>query len=365
MESAASNPFTGLQHDDMLYRLLFERSAVGMSMMSLDGTLLQVNPALARMLGYSTDELAGRNVSFINSPEGIAHSFARRGKLQEQSQPHSYQVEKVYVHKSGRHISVSLTASLVRTASGSAFFIGIVQDLSDRRRLEAALERAGENERQRLGRELHEGLGQQLAGLSLLAAGLDADAGSDPHKLSSDLKRLAEIAAGAVRSCRAIAYQLAPLTEDDSNDHAGFLNALRHLQWLHGADDGPPAVTLEERCSAPLRVGYHARLQLYRMIEEAVSHGIEQARATAVHIKCVADAEIVQLTIEDDGELRRDLGSCAGVLHTLMDRATAIGARVSVKPGQRRGITLSIEMRNRAEQAERVQTLLALDVARG
>ncbi len=351
-DPAVLNPLAGvLQEYHLLFQVLFEESAVGMMILSLDDILVRVNPAMAQMLGYEIRDLTGRHVSFINTADGYAHSKARRMALLQQRRSDSFVVEKQYLHRSGRHLWASLTVTLVRPVSGPPFFIGIVQDLSDRRRLEAALQDASENERQRLGRELHEGLGQELAGLSLLAAGLERVTQESPQRLSEELKTLSEIAASAVNGCRAIAHRLAPLTPDYKCGHQDFLNALQHLKWLHRSGRECVAVTVEERCTARLGLGFQVRLQLYRIVEEAVSTAIHQFRATAVSIECVIDAETVRLTVADDG--------CAAArgmpFSTIMDRALAICARVTVQRSADGGGMLSIEIRNRAEIADRVR----------
>ena len=346
------NPLAGvLQEYHLLFQVLFEESAVGMMILSLDDILVKVNPAMAQMLGYEIRDLTGRHVSFINTADGYAHSKARRMALLQQRRSDSFVVEKQYLHRSGRHVWASLTVTLVRPVSGPPFFIGIVQDLSDRRRLEAALQNASENERQRLGRELHEGLGQELAGLSLLAAGLERVTQDSPQRLSEELKTLSEIAASAVNSCRAIAHRLAPLTPDFECGHQDFLNALQHLKWLHRSGRECVAVTVEERYTARLGLGFQVRLQLYRIVEEAVSTAIDQFRATAVSIECVMDAETVRLTVADDG-----CSAARGMpFSTIMDRALAICARVTVQRSEDGGGMLSIEIRNRPEIADRVR----------
>ncbi len=343
------------QEYHLLFQVLFEESAVGMMILSLDDILVRVNPAMAGMLGYEIRDLTGRHVSFINTADGYAHSRERRMALLQQERPESFVVEKQYVHRCGRRVWASLTVTLVRPASGPPFFIGIAQDLSDRRRLEAALQNASENARQRLGRELHEGLGQELAGLSLLAAGLERVTKESPRRLSEELKALSEIAAGAVNSCRAIAHKLAPLTPDYACGHEDFLNALQHLKWLHRSGPQCVAVAVEERCTASLRLGYQVRLQLYRIVEEAVSTAIDQFRATTVSIECVMDAETVRLTVADDG------CTAAGGMPfgTIMDRALAICARVTVQRSEDGGGMISIEIRNRAEIADRVRGIHA------
>ena len=84
-DPAVLNPLAGvLQEYHLLFQVLFEESAVGMMILSLDDILVRVNPAMAQMLGYEIRDLTGRHVSFINTADGYAHSKARRMALLQQ-----------------------------------------------------------------------------------------------------------------------------------------------------------------------------------------------------------------------------------------------------------------------------------------
>ena len=63
------------------FRLAFTHSPVGMGMMDSAGRLLQVNPALCNMLGYSEQELHGRTFADLVSPDGQAEQCDRIARL--------------------------------------------------------------------------------------------------------------------------------------------------------------------------------------------------------------------------------------------------------------------------------------------
>lgn len=113
-----------------LFGALFEQSATGLTVVSVDGRLLRVNRALCRMTGYSSKELLERNVRDITHPDDFDPKNAfRREILSGQSRSRTY--EKRYVRKNGSLLWVRIVATAVAGADGKAHcFVGLVQDIT-------------------------------------------------------------------------------------------------------------------------------------------------------------------------------------------------------------------------------------------
>jgi PAS domain S-box-containing protein len=128
-----------LRENEARFRAIFESSAVGISRVDRDGRVVEVNPALERMLGYTTHELRGRRFAEISHPEDGAESRARYRDLVAGRLDH-YTMEKRYFRKSGGVAWATTTVSAVRDAAGAfRFGIGVIQDITDRKRAEDAL----------------------------------------------------------------------------------------------------------------------------------------------------------------------------------------------------------------------------------
>ncbi|MBL1176982.1 PAS domain S-box protein [Pantanalinema sp. GBBB05] len=129
-----------LRESEVRFRSAFDDAAIGMALVALDGKFLQVNRALCDIVGYSAPELVTLNFQSITFPADLDRDLRLASKLLK-GEISTYQMEKRYLHKQGHSVWVSLNGSLVRDASGKPlYFIAQVQDISDRKQAEQALE---------------------------------------------------------------------------------------------------------------------------------------------------------------------------------------------------------------------------------
>ncbi|KFE63577.1 hypothetical protein DB31_2695 [Hyalangium minutum] len=121
------------------FRASFEESPIGMVMVSPEGAFLNVNAAFCSIVGYSAEELLSRRVQDITLPEDVEKSHAQMCQVMERRLRAS-QFEKRYVHKEGHLVTVLVAIAVVRDAQGRpSYFIGHIQDISERKRLERSL----------------------------------------------------------------------------------------------------------------------------------------------------------------------------------------------------------------------------------
>ncbi len=128
-----------LQNAQERFRAAFEHAPIGMALAHVDGTLLDVNGAYARMLGYSPQELLGRNVQELTHPDDW--DLAEDAAVRLQREPGSkFHIEKRYIRSDGRIVWASLSYSYVPQADGSQLVIGQVEDVTQRKAIAERLE---------------------------------------------------------------------------------------------------------------------------------------------------------------------------------------------------------------------------------
>lgn len=130
-----------LAESEERFRATFEQSGIGIARVGPDRRLLEVNPALAEMLGYDTDELVGMSTEDLTYPDDRAMDSRLADSLRDGSLD-SYAVEKRYVCSDGTPMWVRLTTSAVRDrARRLRYYVGIVEDIAARKQAEAERER--------------------------------------------------------------------------------------------------------------------------------------------------------------------------------------------------------------------------------
>lgn len=140
--ATADDASRALRESEARFRGAFDASAMGMALVSMNDTFLQVNPALCAMLGYSDDELLGRSLRSVIHPDEV--DLDREDRLRLVTGGIStYQVEQLFSRKQGEIICIRLTVSLVRGAAGEPlYFVVQMQDITPFKAAGAALREA-------------------------------------------------------------------------------------------------------------------------------------------------------------------------------------------------------------------------------
>jgi diguanylate cyclase (GGDEF)-like protein/PAS domain S-box-containing protein len=122
------------------FRAVFAGAAIGIGIGDMEGNILDANPALAKMLGYSVRTMRQRNVSDFMHPEDTKAVWALYQEL-IRGERDNFQTTKQFMRKDGRGIWTNLTVSLIRDRAGNPEFqIAVIEDVSDRQRLERQLQ---------------------------------------------------------------------------------------------------------------------------------------------------------------------------------------------------------------------------------
>lgn len=232
----------------------------------------------------------------------------------------------------GRRIWVRIMGRAESFGERVVHYYGIVQDITQRKRLEAALLETANREQQRLGRELHDGLGQQLTGISLLVQGMAEQVKAANPSLSRHYDRLGSLLSSAIRSTRLLAHGLAPV----SAGRGGLEEALKLLAEQSTASYGIP-ITLELTVGQGIPLREQLGNELYRIAQEAVSNAVRHGKASRVTIRLVAGTADMELEVTDDGcGIPDDVSSSEGMgLRSMAYRAQNLHGRLDV--GRRSG----------------------------
>jgi PAS domain S-box-containing protein len=236
----------------------------------------------------------------------------------------------------------------VRTGSPGAQVdrvLGVAEDITERKRLERALGEATHQEQQRLGREIHDELGQELLGVAMLARGLAAGARKGHAPNADELDRLSLRASRTISICHGIAQDLSPVSEV----HGGLVQALHDLVDRQSGSD-TPVVRFEAIEGAPIRLPLQSMEHVYRIAQEGLTNALKHASAQSIKVILDIRLDTVRLEISDDGVgLPPNAIESAGLgLKIMHYRADMIAARLSIVARENGGTRLLCECRQPA-----------------
>jgi signal transduction histidine kinase len=202
----------------------------------------------------------------------------------------------------------------------------------ERRRLERELLEISDRELNRLGHDLHDGLGQQLTAIELFCAGLVGEAPPSAPKLAKSLKALGSQIREIIHQARLLSHGLAPVALQGG----GLMNALRELA------DGTTAMTkiaCEFTCESPVQVtDATVATHLYRIAQEAVNNALKHGKTKKISVSLTQIKRQMVLTVRDDGcgFTRPALNHDGMGLRVMRYRADLISAKLDItgKPGK-------------------------------
>jgi diguanylate cyclase (GGDEF)-like protein/PAS domain S-box-containing protein len=129
-----------LRETEEHFRSAFDYAAIGMALVSPQGAWLRVNRSLCELIGYTERELLDSNFQAVTHADDLGHDLANLYRLM-QGETQTSQVEKRYVHRQGQIVWALNSVSLVRDSDNNpAHYIFQIQDITERKRAEAALQ---------------------------------------------------------------------------------------------------------------------------------------------------------------------------------------------------------------------------------
>jgi len=229
----------------------------------------------------------------------------------------------------------SLLEDLARQAEVAVHDLRLTSDLQhSRKRLVATRE----EERRRLRRDLHDGLGAQLAGLNVQAGTLRRLIPRDPDAADELVVELREELRSAIADIRRLVYDLRPPALDD----LGLVESLRQLGERYGSKDEPLNVLVEAPEDLP-DLPAAVEVAVYRITQEALTNVVRHARARTCVVRLIVD-EDVTLEIVDDGVSIPAERSAGVGLSSMHERASELGGSCVVEPTPKGGTQVLVRL---------------------
>ena len=292
------------------------------------GHVVEAQGTSLERLGLAPNELIGQSFAerFPQSATAIAEAL-RGGKanftLSGTTQSQDWQAEFVVMADPDR-------------AAGATFF---GRDVTERRWLEQRLLTISDAEQQRIGADLHDGLGQQLTGMACLTAALRDRLKKVAPAEAENADFIAKLASESVSQTRALARGLCPIQLEKNGLGSALEDLTYQAQLLHG-------IECRFRVEGPLPHCEHlTSIHLYRITQEAIHNATRHGGAKHILVSLTTRGREHRLSIKDDGRgFQADAvgtGSGAG-LRLMSYRANMIGGTFSIESAPDRGTQVNV-----------------------
>ncbi|MEW6490272.1 MAG: PAS domain S-box protein [Thermodesulfobacteriota bacterium] len=293
-----------LRTSETRYRLLVESMNEGLCVVDADGVLTYANQKLAEMMGYPTGELAGRRPEEFFSEESLP-LLEEQQKRRRRAERGVYQVN--LRSKEGEEVPVLISSTPLLGEDGSVQgSFAVVTDIGEIKRAEedlrhwrtylqllsAELLTAQERERERVARELHDGIGQTLSAVKFQIETACAGDSEKRELMESVVARLK----GAVDEVRRIGMALRPSILDDLGLLATVGWFCREFRQTYPGFALEPQLSLkEEDVPEPLKI------VIFRVLQEALNNVAKHSHAARVRVCLAREADALVLEVADDG----------------------------------------------------------------
>jgi len=331
---------------------LIDSSPLAIVEFGLDRRIRLWNPAAERIFGWTPEEMLGRDDLPLAPPSKRGEGEELFARVRAGESVSDY--ETVRQRKDGTLVDVSIAAAPVRDGSGRVVGNMVAYtDITERKVQDAELHRlnaelqarleelaasrarivtAGDVERRRLERNLHDGAQQRLVTLSLSLRVALSKLDSDPAAARAALADAGDELALALDELRELARGLHPAVLSER----GLRAAVKTL-----ADRAPVPVEIadipDERLPEPVEAA------AYYLVAEALTNVTKYAQASSVRIRVAASNVTVVVEVSDDGVGGADPATGTG-LRGLADRVEALGGSFEVVSPAGAGTTLRAEI---------------------
>jgi PAS domain S-box-containing protein len=322
--------------------VFFDQAPVGLIWLSAGGTILRANLAQLNLLGYPAKEYLGQ--SFIKSCGDSSQGLELLRRLAAKETIRNFPMTQRCKGGIIRHVLVDANSFWIDSQfQYSSIFL---RDITDRIELERGILQVSEREHRHIAQDLHDGLGQLLAGTAYLTGTLRQKLAVKSPPEARQLGRILEVINEAIAQTRNLARGLHPV-EPEPNGLMVALQALatRTKKLFH--------VRCRFTCSQPVLVKDNTvATHLFRIAQEAISNAIKHGKPGHIEIILSETPEQIDLEIKDNGagmpaRPRKQPGMG---LRIMRYRAGMIGGTLTIQKEIEGGTTVVCTVHSRADE---------------
>jgi two-component system, LuxR family, sensor kinase FixL len=334
------------KNSEAKFRQVIDASPVPLSVDDMRGNIEYLNRKFVEKFGYSPSEIPTSHAWFRRAYPNPAYRLqvARQWKgilkrgLGSGKEIGPMEVEVTCKDGSLRHVE------FVGTLMGDRLLIA-ANDITERERLEQQILEISEEERERIGQDLHDGLCQVLSGIKFRATLLEQKLDSKHLGEAREAGVIEDLLNTAIQQARNMARGLHPVALEAQ----GLMSALEELTASVSEVFG---IDCRCRCEHTVLVHDHVvAMHLYRIAQEAINNAIRHGHAKLIAVRLARPAGRLCLEVQDNGGGFPSRVRKGGMgLHLMHYRARALRATLEISSDSR-GTRVTCRLREHLHQA--------------
>ncbi|MDY6973220.1 MAG: PAS domain S-box protein [Thermodesulfobacteriota bacterium] len=296
---------TELLESEKRYRGIFETAEGGIGIISNDSILLDVNPNMSRMFGYSHNELIGRRAEYLFHPD-CQDDLDRLISQIESGRKESF--ESLGVRKDGQSFSFEVRGTRLVYRNQPAF-LGILTDITAHKQAEEKLRESREElrnlaihiqsvreeERTAIAREIHDDLGQALTAIKMDISWLAKRTPKHQQPIIEKTQAVTRLIDRTIRTVQRLARKLRPGLLDDLGLTAAIEWQAEEFQIRTGIECDlsldPEEIILDEEHSTAI----------FRIFQETLTNVVRHAHATRLWVSLKEGRGTLEMVVRDNG----------------------------------------------------------------
>ena len=329
------------ESEERFRRLVEAAKDYAIFMVDADGRVTTWNEGAERVFGYKEEEIVGEDGNILFTPEDRRSGAPERERKKAQTESRA-EDERWHMRKDGSRFWVSGFVRPMRDAEGNLLgFSKVAPDLTERKRAEEAVEEVRRTERERLARDLHDLVLQDLLSALQAAEAHRLTRKEDKEEGLEDLREMIDSLRRASQGVREAVYELR------AGEAVGraLVRAVEDLVGLERRRSAQIDVELTVSEGFPTELPEEVCKDVLLVVREALANARRHSGARHVRVALRATEEEIRVEVTDDGEGFDPHGTTEGVgLSAMRERTAALSGRLEVFSEPAKGTTVRLRV---------------------
>jgi len=334
---------------------------------TVNGEINYLSEKFCQLLGFDKERVKGQFVELLNASENdkayIKSIFKEAGNrvyhreieiVNQQEDRIWLEISIVPVNRSGLKKDFLILCSDISARKNALKEndrlkeLRFAEEISQQKILSAKVLEAEEQERKRIAREMHDGIGQMLTALKFNIQSINH---SDEQMIKVKLQEVNDLVVNLIKGVRIATFNLTPPELTDYGIASALGKMAQELQKLTGK-----TIQFQKKAEYDIRLDSIVESNLYRIVQEAVNNALKYAQAENILISLTQTSDMLSIVVDDDGkgfdkvklkkQIAKDSGTGMGMTF-MQERVNFIHGRLFVtsQPGKGTRITINLPLK--------------------